>query len=230
MSEAPSSQGYTSLTPQATTHNHGGSRTNIDTGVCSAAANRSITGRGGHLPRFAAEPWTVHALRRGDPRLHFAYTANRIIADTRPRVAVTGWCLPRATASSPTWQLDSELNEGEECDDGAANGAGQACLANCKAACNPALGSDAGVAADGKGGTQGAGGAGGINNGWPMQGKNGALGLGGDGSLLLHSGGGGGGGSVDGSAGGGSSFFGGVANGSTQIGLKTGDGQVILSY
>jgi len=95
---------------------------------------------------------------------------------------------------------------------------------------NPALGSDAGVAGDGKGGTQAAGGA--PGNGAQA----GSLGQGGNGSLQLHSGGGGGGyyggggGSIDGSAGGGSSYIGGVANASTQTGLKTGDGQIILSY
>ena len=40
----------------------------------------------------------------------------------------------------------------------------------------------------------------------------------------------GGGGGVDGHGGGGSSYIGGVVGGSTQVGLKTGDGQIVLSY
>ncbi len=94
---------------------------------------------------------------------------------------------------------------------------------------------------DGKGGTQAAGGNGGAGNcGSPvLPGGNGSLGLGGNatqGAGSWHSAGGGGGyyggggGATDGSAGGGSSYIGGVTSASTTPGLRTGHGNICISY
>ncbi|MCC7027576.1 MAG: M36 family metallopeptidase, partial [Saprospiraceae bacterium] len=101
--------------------------------------------------------------------------------------------------------------------------------------CNPS-------GSDGKGGTQAAGGNGGVfgNCGFPaLSGGNGSLGLGGNapqGVGTQHAAGGGGGyyggggGATDGSAGGGSSYIGGVTSGSTTPGLRTGNGNICISF
>ena len=79
----------------------------------------------------------------------------------------------------------------------------------------------------GGGGTASSGGAGGGD------GSDGALGVGGTGGYHVAGGGGGyygGGGAYAAGGGGGSSYFGGVTNGSTQSGVRTGNGQVIITY
>jgi hypothetical protein len=88
---------------------------------------------------------------------------------------------------------------------------------------------------DGKGGTQVAGGAAGLGG---YNGTAGLFGIGGDAGThpAGHAGSGGGGwygggGSAeDGHAGGGSSYIGGVTNASTTAGLKSGNGEVIISW
>ncbi|MBL0238539.1 MAG: hypothetical protein IPQ02_18570 [Saprospiraceae bacterium] len=101
------------------------------------------------------------------------------------------------------------------------------------------LGGDCGAVGEGFGGTQAAGGNGGTNCGFGGNGGSGSLGQGGNSSLSPfsgHSGAGGGGyygggaGSVDGHGGGGSSYIGGVTSGSTTPGLRTGNGNICISY
>lgn len=94
-----------------------------------------------------------------------------------------------------------------------------------------------GGAYNGLGGTQSAGGAAPPGAGG-YGGGAGALGVGGTGGNHPsgHAGSGGGGyyggsgGGADGHGGGGSSYIGGVANGATTPGLRTGDGQVIITW
>ena len=89
-------------------------------------------------------------------------------------------------------------------------------------------------AGQGNGATQLVGGADGVYD-WAGNAMPGALGIGGDANSGTAGGGGGGGyygggGAEFGGGGGGSSFIGGVANSSTQSGIRSGNGQVILTY
>jgi cysteine-rich repeat protein len=90
---------------------------------------------------------------------------------------------------------------------------------------------------DGRGGTQNSGGDGGIS-GTGNPGSPGGFGFGGDGPVVMgntHGGGGGGGwyggggGGDDGHGGGGSSYVGGLANASTEPGVRAGDGLVVIT-
>jgi hypothetical protein len=92
-----------------------------------------------------------------------------------------------------------------------------------------------GSLASGRGGTQTAGGTVGTGAGG-SNGSPGALGQGGASATTFHAGGGGGGyyggggGGQDGHGGGGSSYLGGVTNGVTTTGVRSGDGLVRLSW
>ena len=94
---------------------------------------------------------------------------------------------------------------------------------------------NSGYDGNGKGATQIAGGDGGFWNSSNFA-EDGILGVGGRGKGYSHGGGGGGGGYYGGgggvieAGGGGSSYIGGVINGTTTMGLRSGNGQVVIDF